>query len=92
MVAIGKFLRGVAVLSEWVGKWVSYLILILAIIVGIEVVSRYVFNRPTVWAHELSAMLFGTFIILGGAYAGVKGLQVNMDVIYNTLQPSVLFG
>lgn len=89
MVFIGKFLRGVAALSEWTGKLVSYLILILAVMVGIEVVSRYVFNHPTLWAHELSAMLFGTFIILGGAYAGVKGLQVNMDVIYNTLQPRV---
>ena len=89
MVLIGKFLRGVAAFSEWTGKWVSYLILMLAVIVGIEVVSRYGFNHPTLWAHELSAMLFGTFVILGGAYTGIKGLQVNMDVVYNALNPRV---
>jgi len=89
MVMIGKFLRGVDAFSQWTGRWVSYLILVLALIVGVEVVARYVFNRPTIWAHELSAMLFGTFIILGGAYTGARGLQVNMDVIYGAQRPRV---
>lgn len=80
---IERFLHCVDMVSEWVGKIVSFLILVFAIAVGYDVVMRYFFDRPTVWAQEASAMLFGTFIILGGAYTAHSGGHVNMDVIYN---------
>jgi TRAP-type mannitol/chloroaromatic compound transport system permease small subunit len=59
------------------------LILIIAFIVGYEIIMRYGFNRPTVWVNEMSAMLFGTFIILGGAYTARYNGHVPMDVVYN---------
>lgn len=81
-----KALRGILSLidsiNEWVGKTFSYLILILASIVGFEIVMRYGFNRPTVWVNELSAMLFGTFTILGGAFTARYNGHVGMDVVY----------
>jgi len=83
MKIIGKVLRFLDAFHDRTGKWVSYLILAFAVVVGFEVVARYVFNRPTLWAHELSAMIFGTYIVLGGAYTGAKGIHVNMDVVYN---------
>jgi len=82
MEKITKILRFVDSLSEWTGKAVSFFIFALAAIVGYEVVMRYVFNRPTVWVNDLSAMFFGTFIIIGGAYTLRDGGHVNMDVIY----------
>ena len=33
-----------------------------------EVVSRYVFNAPTVWGMELAVLLFGPYFLLGGPY------------------------
>lgn len=69
-------------LSEVVGKGAGFLILILALTVCYDVVKRYLFGQPTVWAQELSAMLFGTFIILGGAYTAKDKKHVNMDIIY----------
>lgn len=87
MAILGKCLRTVDRFNEWTGSWVSYLIPILALVVGYEVIARNVFNRPTVWAHELSAMIFGAFVLLGGATTGSKGMHVNMDVLYNTLRP-----
>ena len=74
-------------ISEWTGKAVSFLITILALIVGFEVVARYVFNRPTEWGPELSAMIFGTFAVLGAAYTLRKNGHVNMDIIYLALPP-----
>lgn len=82
METIMKGLRFVDSLSEWTGKAVSLLIFALAMVVGYEVVMRYVFYRPTIWVHEMSAMLFGTFIIIGGAYTLRDNGHVNMDVIY----------
>lgn len=82
-----RVLRAAEFLSEWSGKLISFFILGLAVIVGYEVVARYVFQRPTLWVHELSGMFFGTFIIVGGAYTLFHGGHVNMDVIYGRLSP-----
>jgi TRAP-type mannitol/chloroaromatic compound transport system permease small subunit len=72
-------------ISEWVGKTFSYLVLVLAVIVGYEIVMRYGFNRPTIWVNELSGMLFGTFIILGGAFTARYNGHVGMDIVYGML-------
>ena len=80
---VGKCLRGIDWLSEWTGKIIAFLIPGLALIEGYEIVARYAFKSPTVWVHELCAMLFGTFILLGGAYTLLQGGHVNMDILYN---------
>jgi len=72
-------------MNEWVGKTASYLILVLAVIVGYEIVMRYGFNRPTIWVNELSAMLFGTVMIIGGAFTARYNGHVGMDIVYNRL-------
>lgn len=82
---IDRFVGVIETINEWIGRGASYLILLLALVVGYDVVMRYVFQRPTVWAQEFSTMLFGTFIILGGAYTARSGStgHVNMDVLYH---------
>lgn len=76
-------LAGIDWLSESVGKLSSFLIILLALTVCYDVVKRYLFEQPTVWAQELSAMMFGTFIILGGAYTAKEQTHVNMDILYS---------
>jgi TRAP-type mannitol/chloroaromatic compound transport system permease small subunit len=76
-------LAGIDWLSESVGKMAGLLIVVLALIVSYDVVKRYFFGQPTVWAQEMSAMLFGTFIILGGAYTAKENKHVNMDIFYS---------
>ena len=80
-----KVVAIIGAISEWSGKTVSFLITILALMVGVEVVARYVFNHPTEWSQELSAMVFGTFSVLGGAYTLRTNGHVNMDIIYQIL-------
>ena len=80
-----KVLRWIDTLSEWTGKAVSYLIFMLAVVIGIEVVMRYAFDRPTIWVHEFSAMLFGTAMIISGAYVMRYQGHIPMDIIYNKL-------
>ena len=82
---LSGFLGFIDKISERVGKFVSFFILIVALIIGYEVVSRYIFNSPTLWAHETSLMFFGAFVTLGGAYALLQRAHVNMDVVYGRL-------
>ena len=63
---IEKYLRMQDGLSEWVGRVISWLALVLILTLIYEVGSRYFFNAPTIWSHELSTMIFGAFAILSG--------------------------
>lgn len=80
-----KTLAWIDTLSDRIGHLVAFLIPLLAGVEVYEVVARYVFNAPTIWACELSSMLFGVFVLLGGAHALRRNGHVNMDIIYSRL-------
>jgi TRAP-type mannitol/chloroaromatic compound transport system permease small subunit len=80
-------LHCIDLLSEWTGKITAFLIVVMSLVIGYEVVARYLLVRPTVWAHETSAMVFGAYIVLGGAYALNTHGHVNVDIVYGCFSP-----
>jgi TRAP-type mannitol/chloroaromatic compound transport system permease small subunit len=64
------------------GKIVGFLVFPVMLVLVFEVVMRYAFNRPTIWAHETSCMLYGAHFVLGGAYALRHDAFVNVEVFY----------
>jgi TRAP-type mannitol/chloroaromatic compound transport system permease small subunit len=82
---VEKLIRGIDLINDRTGKAVSFLIPLLIGFETYEVLSRYLFGRPTIWISELSAMLFGAFILLGGGYTLLHGSQANMDIVYGIL-------
>jgi len=77
-----RVINGIDFINDRTGKLVSFLIPLLIVFETYEVFSRYILGRPTIWISELSAMLFGGFILLGGGYTMLQGSQANMDIIY----------
>ncbi len=77
------FLTVVDAMSEWSGKAVAYLVLVGMVILVWEVVSRYIFNHPTMWAHGISQRLFAVYYILAGAYVLRYNRHVSVDTLYN---------
>lgn len=69
--------------SRIVGESVSYLLWIGAAMLAWEVLSRYFFNAPTVWAHGYSQRIFGSYFILVGAYTLVQDGHVRIDLVIN---------
>lgn len=63
---VSSLLHFIDNISKWTGRVVSFLIVALTFLICFEVVARYLLNRPTIWVNEASAMLFGTYIIIGG--------------------------
>ncbi|MEJ2345820.1 MAG: TRAP transporter small permease subunit [Gammaproteobacteria bacterium] len=47
-----------------------------------EVVSRYLFDAPTIWVHQASYLMFGMQYLLAGAFALLHGDHVRVDVVY----------
>lgn len=80
-------LRGIDAVSDWSGKLVSFLILFMMVILLVEITLRYVFNAPTIWAHETSQHLFGAYSVIAGAYVLLHFQHVKVDVIYARFSP-----
>jgi len=70
---------------EQTGKLSAMLVPIIMIILTCEVVLRYVFNRPTIWAMESSQLLMCIFVALGGAYTALQNGHVNVDILVSRL-------
>jgi TRAP-type mannitol/chloroaromatic compound transport system permease small subunit len=50
-----------------------------------EVFARYIFDKPTIWAHETSTFFFGAYFLLGGAFCLRREGMIFVDVIYGRL-------
>lgn len=78
-------LRIVNSVSEWTGKFVSFLVIVIIGVTIWEVVLRYVFNAPTIWAFDAAYLIFGAYGVLGGAYTLYLRGHVNVDIFYGRL-------
>jgi len=83
----GTLLDRFDTVNEWVGRILSYLILIIIGVVLFEVTLRYVFNSPTVWVHEMSGLLLMSYIMLGGGYTLLHRSHIKIDIFYERLSP-----
>ncbi|HBV55476.1 MAG TPA: TRAP transporter small permease [Rhodobacteraceae bacterium] len=50
-----------------------------------EVVARYVFERPTLWANELSLWIAGFVLLFAGQYAMQQRSHIRIYVIYDIM-------
>lgn len=68
-------------INEYAGRMSSVIIYLLLVVVLYEVISRKVFNAPTVWAFDLSFMLYSAMFLLGGGYTLKYKGHVAIDVL-----------
>ncbi|MBO6808620.1 TRAP transporter small permease subunit [Thalassospira sp.] len=85
-------------LSEagWLGRVITvaargFAVCILAAmaILVMEVFLRYVFNRPTIWAHETSIFLSAVTFIFGGLYCVARNTHIRVVLIYDVVRASL---
>ena len=62
-------------------------ILASALILVIEVVLRYGFNAPTIWAHETVIFLNACAFVYGGLYAAARNGHIRVVLISGALPP-----
>lgn len=58
-----------------------------ALILIQEIVLRYVFNAPTIWAHETTIFICGMSFIYGGLYCTARDQHIRVVLIYDALPP-----
>lgn len=82
MRALIRIISKIVDVSGMVLMWFPW---ILTVIIVWELILRNVFNKPTIWAHEISVMVFGVLTIVSGAYTLKEKAHVNMDLFYINL-------
>jgi len=84
---LAKLFNIIDTASEKVGKFFSYLILIMVALEAFEVFMRYALDSPTTWSWELVTLLYGAHFIVGGAWVLKEEGHVRTDIIYAHLSP-----
>ena len=75
-------LDGVAM---FVGRVTMMLIALVVAVMMYEVILRYVFERPTLWANEMSLWLAGFVFILAGFYAMQQRSHIRIYLLYDMM-------
>ncbi len=81
------FIAIVHKLSDVTGLIAAVLFLPLIFIVFFEVVSRYVFNKPTIWGWDILIQLATVIAVLAAGHALAKREHVMVDVIVQHFSP-----
>ena len=74
--------RKIDTFSEWTGRVMLFLFLVLIVTVMYEVIARYVFDAPTNWGLEVSTMLYSTSLMMVGGYCLLHKTHIRMDLFY----------
>ncbi|WP_424933375.1 TRAP transporter small permease subunit [Amaricoccus macauensis] len=78
--------------ADLYGYALSWLVLALVAIVVMEAIRRYAFNNPSIWAYDLSYMLYGTIFMLGAGTTLRFGGHIRTDLFFKDWSPRTQAG
>jgi len=76
------FIKAIDSASFWTGNTAHWLSVSLVLIMTYEVIMRYVFTAPTMWAYETVIMIGATLYALAWSYVHYQRAHVRVDVLY----------
>ncbi len=82
MTILARFADSVDWLNERIGRTVSWLVLIMALVTFAVAILRYVFSIGFVWMQESYVWLHAIVFMSGAAYTLLHDAHVRVDVIY----------
>ena len=80
---------GIDRIAMFIGRVTMLLIAIVVCVMMYEVILRYVFERPTLWANEMSLWLAGFVFILAGFYALQQRSHIRIYLLYDMFPRAV---
>ena len=79
-------LRVIRAIDKFTGATIYPVMLLLVPLIlsnVIEVLMRYVWQEPTVWAADMTVMTYGSLFMLGAAYTLREGAHVRTDIFWD---------
>ena len=74
------FIKNIERITGSAGILAAFALVPLVLATCYEVVSRYAFNAPTIWAYEIGYILTGSHFLLGMAYTLQCGEHIRIDI------------
>lgn len=78
---MAHLLRSIDRVSDLLGMFGRITILVLILSMMYEVIARYGFGAPTLWAFDISYMLNGSIFLLGAGYALKEDVHIRIDFL-----------
>ncbi|MFA5663774.1 TRAP transporter small permease subunit [Castellaniella sp.] len=75
--------------NEVVGRLVSFVAVVFAVLIIFDVIMRYVFHAPTRWGFDVTKQLYGFYFIMLGGYALRHKAHVRVDLLIEKMSPAV---
>ena len=69
-------------LNGAIGRWVSWLVLAMALVTFAVAILRYVFSFGFVWLQESYVWMHGIVFMVGAGYALLADAHVRVDILY----------
>ncbi len=80
-------LRFVDRLEKRIGQAISYVFLLSVAVMAYEVIARYLFGAPTIWAHETTITMTALGFLFGGAYTMQQRGHIQITALYRHFPP-----
>jgi TRAP-type mannitol/chloroaromatic compound transport system permease small subunit len=74
-------------ISAGIGKVFGWTIIVLTLGVSYEVFVRKLLSAPTQWAYDFSYIMYGTLLLMTGAYTLSRNGHVRGDFLYRLWRP-----
>ncbi|MEO0566315.1 MAG: TRAP transporter small permease subunit [Pseudomonadota bacterium] len=68
-------------LALGLGRITAWCFAAIVLIMVYEVVARYAFNAPTIWAHETAILLASFGFVFGGAFCMAEGTHMRITLL-----------
>lgn len=81
---LGRLSHIIDAASEWSGKAISWLVLLMVLVIVYDVGMRYLFQIGSVTLQELEWHLFSLVFLLGAAYTFKHDGHVRVDIFYQS--------
>lgn len=81
--AVLRIIRTIDGFTERTGQAIAWLTLVpLVFSVTFEIVSHKIFDQPTLWAFDMTYMLYGAMFMLGAAFTLLRGGHIRTDMLW----------
>jgi TRAP-type mannitol/chloroaromatic compound transport system permease small subunit len=85
VVPMKKFLMIIDFINTNIAKCISFILLPALFCIYYEVIARYFFVKPTLWASELTIYFCAMLYVLGSAWTLSVSRHVKIDIVYDKL-------
>lgn len=87
MCLLRRLLSAIEIFTDRAGKAIAFIVVGMTLMMMYEVISRFAFDKPTVWAYEAISMLFSIYVLLAGGYLVLRKKHIRIDILWARLSP-----